>query len=52
MSKAQKIKTTIYVDKDLWSKFQILVIKKYGSKRKLSEVVEEALKEYIKRHSK
>jgi len=50
--KEGKVKTTIYVSKDLWADFQVFVIKKFGSKRKLSEVVEEALKEYIKKHSK
>jgi len=47
----RKVKTTIYVDGDLWSEFQIFVIKKFGSKRRLSEAVEEALKEYMKKHT-
>ena len=42
-----KIKTSISVDEELWKKFSISVLKKEGN-RKLSEVVENLMKKYIK----
>jgi hypothetical protein len=43
-----KRKTSISVDEDLWTKWTMFVIRKTGSSRKLSEELENALKEYMR----
>ena len=42
-----KIKTTITIDKDLWTKFTIKVIKLHGG-RKGNDVIEGMIKEFVK----
>jgi len=42
-----KKKTSIYVNEDLWLEWSIFVIKQYGSSRKMSEALEDAMKEYM-----
>jgi hypothetical protein len=44
-----KRKTSITIDENLWKEWTIWVIDKTGSSRKLSDEVENALKEYMKR---
>lgn len=44
-----KIKTTITLDEEVWKRFTILVIEKYGSRKK-NQVLEQLIKEYIKEH--
>ena len=41
------IKTSISVDEELWKKFSITVLQKEGN-RKLSEVIESLIEQYIK----
>jgi len=43
-----KRKTSIVIDEDLWKKWILFVIDKTGSARKLSEELENAIKEYMK----
>jgi metal-responsive CopG/Arc/MetJ family transcriptional regulator len=43
-----KRKTSISVDEELWKEWTIFVIKKTGSARKLSEEIENALRDYMK----
>ena len=44
-----RIRTSISVDRKLWSEFQIWVFLKYGN-RKASIHVENALREYLEKH--
>lgn len=44
-------KTSIMVEAELWKKWIEFVVRKRGSTRKLSEEVEKALEEYMKRQS-
>jgi len=43
-----KRKTSITIDKELWKEWTKFVIDKTGSARKLSEEIENALKDYMK----
>jgi len=43
-------KTSISIDEGLWKKWIIFVVKKTGSTRKISDELENALKEYMERH--
>ena len=45
-----KRKTSIAVDEELWKEWTKWVIDKTGSSRKLSDEVENALKQYMKKH--
>jgi len=45
-----KIKTTISIDEELWRNFSITVIQKEGN-RKLSDVIEQLIKQYVKNDS-
>lgn len=49
MTEMAKRKTSITIDEDLWKEWTKFVIDKTGSARKLSEEIEGALKEYMKR---
>lgn len=40
------IKTTINVDKELWKKFNIKVIEKYGG-RKMNDVIADLIRKYL-----
>jgi len=42
------VKTTITIDEELWKKFSILVIQEKGNRKK-NEVIEQLIKEYIRR---
>ena len=44
-----KRKTSITIDENLWKEWTKFVIDKTGSARKLSEEIENALREYMKR---
>lgn len=44
-----KRKTSISVDEDVWTEWTMFVIKKTGSSRKLSEELEKALEEYMRK---
>ena len=44
-----KIKTSINIDENLWKDFSIAVLQKEGG-RKLSEVIETLIKQYIKKN--
>jgi len=41
-------KTSVSIDEELWKQWTMFVIKKTGSARKLSEEIENALREYMK----
>jgi hypothetical protein len=43
-----KRKTSITIDEDLWKDWTMFVVKKTGSARKLSDEIENALKQYMK----
>ena len=47
-----KIKTCFTIDEDLYKKFQIFVIMKHGTKKKISFEVENALREYLEKNGK
>jgi len=44
-----KKRTSIYVDGDLWNEWMHFVIDHYGSSRKASEALEDAMREFMKR---
>lgn len=44
-----KIKTSINIDENLWKDFSIAVLQKEGG-RKLSDVIENLIKQYIKKN--
>jgi len=46
-----KRKTSITIDQDLWKKWTKFVIDKTGSARKLSEEIENAMKDYMVKKS-
>jgi len=43
------IKTTITIDEDVWKKFTLIVIEKYGYRKK-NQVIEQLIKEFIREH--
>jgi len=43
------IKTTITIDEDLWKKFTLIVIEKYGYRKK-NMVIEQLIREFIREH--
>lgn len=45
-----KIKTCFMIDEDLYKKFQIYVIMKHGTKKKISYEIENAIREYLAKH--
>ncbi len=45
-----KKKTSFIIDEDLHRRFLSFVVKKHGSMRKLSEEIEQAIREYLERH--
>lgn len=47
-----KQKTSFIVDQELWKKWILFVVNRKGSARKLSQELEEALKEYMRNHGK
>jgi len=46
----EKAKTSINIDKEAWSNWIKFVVNKTGSARKISEELELAIREYMKRH--
>ena len=42
-----KKKTSIVIDEELWQEWMIFVIRKYGSSRKASQALEDAMKSYM-----
>jgi len=47
----EKIKTSINLNKGTWSDWIRFVVNRTGSARKISEELEKAIQEYIKKHS-
>jgi galactitol-specific phosphotransferase system IIC component len=47
--KMARKKTSITIDEDLWKEWTMFVVNKTGSARKLSDEIENALKEYMKK---
>lgn len=45
-----KAKTSINIDKRAWTEWIKFVVNKTGSTRKISEELEKALQEYMKKH--
>jgi len=43
------VKTTITIDEDVWKKFTLIVIEKYGYRKK-NQVIERLIKEFIREH--
>lgn len=50
MVEMPKRKTSINIDEDVWKKWLLFVIQKYGTSRKTSETTVLALEEYMKNH--
>jgi len=46
----EKAKTSINIDKETWMDWVKFVVNKTGSARKMSEELEKALQEYMKRN--
>jgi hypothetical protein len=44
-----KRKTSITIDEELWKEWTMFVVNKTGSSRKLSDELENALKEFMKK---
>lgn len=44
-----KIKTSINIDENVWKDFSVVVLQKEGN-RKLSDVIETLIKQYIKKN--
>ena len=44
-----KKKTSVSIDEELWNEFCSIVVKKYGN-RKNSEILEDMIKNYIKKN--
>lgn len=42
----KKVKTTINVDKKLWTDFGVIVLKKHGGRKK-NDIIEQLLRKYI-----
>ncbi|MDW8022122.1 MAG: hypothetical protein RMJ15_00025 [Nitrososphaerota archaeon] len=47
---ADKKKTSINIDEKLWSEWLVFVVRKYGTSRKVSEALADAIKEYMQKH--
>jgi hypothetical protein len=43
-----KVKTSVSLDKDVWTAFLLYCLEKYGSTRKASEELQIAIMEYMK----
>jgi hypothetical protein len=50
LSQEKKTKTSINIDKQVWKEWIQFVVGKTGSARKVSEELEKALQEYMKKH--
>lgn len=50
MAEKEKAKTSINIDKETWTDWIKFVVNKTGSARKMSEELEKALVEYMKKH--
>ncbi|MEM0118730.1 MAG: hypothetical protein QXV32_09830 [Conexivisphaerales archaeon] len=48
--KMRKVKTSISLDKDVWTEFLVYCLRKYGSTRKASEELQKALQDYMKKN--
>ncbi|MEM0288127.1 MAG: hypothetical protein QXG05_08190 [Nitrososphaerota archaeon] len=46
----RKVKTSISLDKDVWTEFLVYCLRKYGSTRKASEELQKALQDYMKKN--
>ncbi len=44
-----KIKTSVNIDENIWKDFSVIVLQKEGG-RKLSDVIESLIKQYIKKN--
>lgn len=49
MSGNNKIKTTISIDKKVWTDFSVTVIKKHGGRKK-NDIIEQLIREYVKKN--
>ena len=50
MTEKEKAKTSINIDKETWTSWIKFVVNKTGSARKMSDELEKALVEYMKKH--
>ena len=46
---SKKVKTTITMDDELWKRFSIIIIKKYGGRKK-NEIIEQLINEYVEKN--
>ncbi len=44
-----KKKTSINIDEKLWHEWLVFVVKKYGTSRKVSEALADAIKQYMEK---
>lgn len=49
--KHKTVKTTISVDEDLWKKFGIISIQKYGGRKK-NDIIVQLIEEYVDKNEK
>ena len=49
---SNKKRTSIYIDAELWNKWMHFVLDAYGSTRKASEALEDAMRDFMKRKAK
>ena len=47
----KRVKTTITIDEDLWTRFGITVLKKHGGRKK-TDVIEQLVKDYVEKNIK
>ena len=45
-----KVKTSVSIDKEVWTAFLLYCLEKYGNTRKASEELQNALMEHMKRN--
>lgn len=50
-AKPKTTKTTIAVDEDLWKRFSIISIQKYGGRKK-KDIIVQLIKEYVEKNEK
>ena len=50
-AKHKTVKTTITLEEGLWKKFGILVIEKFGGRKK-NDVISQLIKEYVEKNEK
>lgn len=45
------VKTTISIDEDLWTRFSVIVLKKYGGRKK-NDVIIQLIKKFVEKNER